>query len=56
MDMAERDESIWKISFALGEERVRLVRHYKPTERVGIFGTMWVYESITDEIEKALKT
>lgn len=37
---AKKDSSIWKISFAVGKERVRLVRQ----EIEGI--PQWVYESL----------
>ena len=38
-DEAMRDKTVWKISFSLGEERVRLVR----------YGEAWMYEPIEFE-------
>jgi hypothetical protein len=44
-DHAEKDKTVWKISFSFGEERVRLVRK----------GKRWVYEDILGDIKKAVK-
>lgn len=39
-DAAKQDSTIWKISFALGKERVRLVKQY------GFDNEEWVYQPI----------
>jgi len=49
MKAAEKDDSIWKISFSVGKERVRLVRQTLYTQtRLPV--VWWVYESISLEV------
>lgn len=43
---AREDTTIWKISFTLPTvkaERIRLLRKFKPTNKVGIFEDTWEY-------------
>lgn len=42
---AEKDQSIWKISFSTADERIRLVRN----------GDCWVYEPLMNEVSKAME-
>jgi len=56
MAEALNDDSVWKISFPISaHERIRLVRHYVPTSRPGLYDTAWWYEPLEEEIEKEIK-
>jgi hypothetical protein len=46
MDHAEKDKTVWKISFSLDGEAVRFVRKIDNKEYVGKYTSAWAYEPI----------
>ena len=45
LKQANKDPTVWKISFDVGDERVRLVR----------YGEHWIVEQMENEIKKELE-